>query len=160
MKDLLKLSSACEWAVKNPAWIAKDGETFCNVAAQFIARIMGCHDFDDLMAEEIVKVMQSGTSKTDGMTWRQVDGKEASLWALGGGLGFAGMTKEELGEQHAHVAALAPKPMERSDSLDRLVPLVANVGKFPNAIERSSQAFPVSKGEAHYWLWDTVGKEA
>lgn len=129
-------------------------ETHCNEGALLVARAMGCHEFDTpvgddpLMADAMCQLMSDNVSGN----WDKVDGSAATLHALSGGLGFAAMSSYELGEAHGHICAIYPVGMQESGSLGHDVPMVANVGVCL-AEEKSSQAFPVSKGEASYYIW-------
>lgn len=129
-------------------------ETHCNEGALLVARAMGCREFEvadgeeELMADAMCQLMSDNVSGN----WEKVDGSTATLHALSGGLGFAAMSSYELGEAHGHIAAIYPVGMQESGSLGHDVPMVANVGVCL-AEEKSSQAFPVSKGEANYYIF-------
>lgn len=129
-------------------------KTHCNAGALLVAQAMGCHEFDaaegadPLLADELVWVMRTNASGK----WTKVTGSEATIHALGGGLGFAAMTAAELGEAHGHIAAIYPVGMQMSGSLKKDVPMVANVG-MDQGEEKVSKAFPVSKGEPDYFIW-------
>jgi hypothetical protein len=150
MKDLATLKAACDAAIANLNFQPSNGVTHCNQAAQFVSNSMGCHELDGLMADEQCAVMIANKSGL----WNKVMGTQASLWAQQGGLAFAGMTSEQLGEAHGHIAACYPAPMQMSGSLGHPVPVLANIGK-TNAEEKESAAFPVSKGEASYYIWNS-----
>lgn len=128
-------------------WIKK---TKCNIAARMIAQELGCTEFDNknLTAEDMGQIM----IKNESGKWEQAGGAKATAHALAGGLGFAFMSKALLADEHAHIAAVYPSPEGFSGSLGKTVPMVCNVGKV-NKEEPSSQAFPVSKGEADYYIW-------
>lgn len=164
------LKAACDGVVAatelRPEYSVKSGKllrTFCNIGARRVAQAMGCHDFDDtdLNADAMHALMLA--------KWKKVDSREAVLHALDGGLAFASMTGKQLGDEHGHIAAVRPEARQRSGSLGVDVPMVANVGKgdpdapmLPGAQTgiktkrnwncKSSQAFPVSKGEPDYFI--------
>jgi hypothetical protein len=123
-------------------------ETHCNEGAQRIANALGCHELDDMMADDQHRVMSDNASGL----WEKVDGQDAALWALDGKLAFAAMSSTALGEAHGHIAAIYPAARQFSGSLDMDVPMVANIGK-SDCEERVSQAFPPSKGEPDYFVW-------
>lgn len=123
--------------------------THCNAGAIRAANAAGCHELDGLMADDQYKTMDENRLGT----WLKTSGESASLLANSGGLAFAAMTSKMLGETHGHIAAVYPAPMQYSGSLNKEVPLVANVGK-TDAEEKESMAFPVSKGEPDYFCWN------
>ena len=123
--------------------------TFCNIGAIRVANAMGCSELNGLMADDQYKVMSVNASKQ----WAKVAGSVAAAHALVGGLAFAAMTGEMLGENHGHIASISPEPMQLSPSLGKAVPMVCNIGK-TDADEKESAAFPVDKGEADYFIWD------
>lgn len=155
MRDLATLKAACDEIVSDPnLQPVKDSsgkivETHCNLGAMRVARAMGCDELDNLMADQQYEVMSDNATKR----WAKVDGMTASAHALAGGLSFAAMTSEQLGETHGHIAAVYPAQMQESPSLGKEVPLVANVGK-TDAEEKESAAFPVADGEPDYFIWD------
>ncbi len=152
MKEALR--NACDQITHDPALAPERNnvgaivKTHCNEGAQRVANALGCKELDGLMADGQYKIMDENRSGN----WLKVIGSTASLQAQMGGLAFAAMTSAQLGEQHGHIAAIYPAPMEKSGSLGHPVPLVANVGK-TNAEEKEGAAFPVAKGEADYFVW-------
>lgn len=140
-------------------------KTFCNFGVLRQAPGEVFEQFKDMMAEQMACAMRD--DKTG--IWKPCSGLDASNWALDGKRAIAAMTAEEMGEAHAHVARVYPAMMEMSGSLGRGVPLVANIGKGdpskdlyglpggaqtkPNWVCKSSQAFPIHSGEAHYFLF-------
>lgn len=155
------LRDACDQVIHDPDLAPKMDpltekvvETHCNQGALIVAQAMGCHEFDTpvgtdpMTADQMVSLMVSNESGR----WSAVSGSDAAIHALGGGLCFAAMSSEQLEEAHGHIAAVYPVGMQASGSLKRDVPMVANVGTC-QAEERSSSAFPVSRGEATYYAW-------
>lgn len=128
----------------------ENGVTHCNQAARIAAQAMGCHEFDDesLLADDMIKIMDSNISGK----WEPVDGLDAAVFATSGGLAFAAMSSKDLGEDHGHISVIYPGGLDFSPSLNKGVPLVANVGK-RNGVMKVSEAFPVGKGEPEYWIW-------
>lgn len=124
--------------------------THCNQGARRVAQAMGCRELDDLnlTAEAMGQLILKNLSGA----WASVGGPEAAAWAAQGGLAFAFMSAVALEEAHAHIATVYPAPMGYSGSLGRNVPYCANIGK-QDAEELVTAAFPVSKGEPHYFTW-------
>ncbi len=149
MRNIQLLMEACDAVIADPALEPSAGITHCNEGARRVAQAMGCSDFDDanLLADDLISIMNAGG------LWQRVDGQEASEHALLGGLAFAALSSARLEETHGHIAAIYPAEMEYSGSLARIVPMVANVGK-QDREEKVSAAFPVSKGEPDYFIWD------
>jgi len=149
----------------------KDGvliKTHCNQAARKGAQLFSCTEFDslDLLADDMYAIMKTNASGR----WKVVTGQEATLHALSGGLAYAAMPGAALGETHGHITVICPLGMQPSGSLQKDVPVVANVGKGDpgsqlgqadkfgikrkkNWICKVSQAFPVDKGEPNYFTW-------
>lgn len=149
-----ELKAACDAVIADPALLpVKDAagkiiETHCNFGAQKIARAGGCTELDGLNADQIHAMMELNASGR----WVKVGGSQATQHALSGGLGFAIATSKMLEEQHGHVDAVYPAPMQFSGSLQTYVPIVANIG-VTDVEEKESQAFPVAKGEPDYFIW-------
>ena len=151
------LKDACDQVINDPDLapeIGPDGHvtvTHCNAGALLVAQALSCHEFDTdgepLMADEMIALMERNESGK----WSTGTGSEATIHALSGGLGFAAKTSAELGEAHGHIAAIAPLGMQAGHWGE--VPMVANCGK-QNGEERVSQAFPISRGEPTYFLWN------
>jgi hypothetical protein len=169
------LKAACDAVVADPAlqpeYSAKTGlliATHCDDGAAHVARAMGCEEFadPDLTADLMHALMTANASGR----WRRVSGQEAVFHALDGGLAFAAATGAMLGEKHGHICAIRPEARQFSSSLNRDVPMVANVGKGDPSAPlvdgpakglrtkrnwncRVSGAFPVAKGEPEYFIW-------
>lgn len=143
------LKAICDEVIADRSLQPSAGITHCSEGARKIAQTLGCNSFDDLSlrADDMVNIMSCGGF------WSQVSGSDATIHALSGGLAFAAMTSERLGESHGHIAAIYPIGMGYSGSLSKDVPYVANVGR-GNGEEKVSQAFPPSKGEPGYWKWE------
>jgi hypothetical protein len=142
------LKEACDDALGNLDLQPCCGTTYCNVAVMGIAAQMGCQELNGLIADEIYQVMATNPSGR----WTKVEGAEATLHALGGGLAIAGLPSHRLMEAHGHVAVVYPQGMEASGSLGHDVPMLANVGKTVGVM-KSTAAFPVADGEAEYYIW-------
>lgn len=148
------LKAACDAAMVNPKLQpekvkGKVVRTHCNEAAIAIAGAMGCQELAYRNADEQYQIMNSNATRR----WKKVTGQEATIHALGGGLAFAALPSQRLGEAHGHIAAVYPVGMQASESLKKDVPLVANVGG-TNGLVRVSKAFPVAKGEPDYFVWE------
>lgn len=128
-------------------------ETHCNIGAARIAASMDCKELSGpdgkaLMADAQHAVMDANASGR----WEKVNGSEAAAWALTGGLAFASASSNMLHEAHGHIAAVYPATTQFSGSLNKLVPIVANVGK-EDRMEKESLAFPVADGEPDYFTY-------
>lgn len=150
------LLDLCNGVIRNPA-LAPELDpitekvlvTHCNQGAFFVATGMGCNEFTaDMNADQMILQMRGNLTGR----WKKVNGSEATIHALGGGLGFACMTSDELDEDHGHIATIFPIGQGYSGSLKKDVPFCANVG-VSQAEEKVTQAFPVSKGEPEYWIF-------
>lgn len=140
--DPEELRKTLDTIVRDPSLKAKnDGTTFCNYGVSRAAKLFGL-DLEGKLANQIIDLIRASSA------WLCVSGGQASDWAQRGGLGLAVMP----GEPHGHVATLYPAPMQVSTSLNREVPVLANVGK-NNGIMRASQAFPVAQGEPAYHIY-------
>ncbi len=146
------LKAACDAVIADEDLAPKrvDGVlvTHCNEGAEKVAEKMGCTELSGYMADEQYQIMATNESGR----WMKVTGSEATIHALGGGLAFAAMPSQRLGEAHGHIAAIYPAGMQYSGSLGKDVPMVANVG-VQDREEKASEAFPVAKGEPDYFIW-------
>ena len=142
------IKALCDAALSNPAFKPNNGVTHCNEAVNQVAVAVGCSEFVGLMADEIYQTILTNASGK----WAKVDGSDAAIWSLSNGLAIAGLPSQRLGEAHGHVAVVAPFGMLGSESLGLDVPVVCNVGKTVGYM-KSSQAFPVSCGEADYFTY-------
>lgn len=138
----------CDMALANPNFRPKNGQTFCNLAVNFIAHQMGCSEFDGLMADGIYNNISANVSGK----WKKVDPSDATILALSNGLSIAAMPSDRLSEKHGHVCVVYPLGMQNSASFGHDVPMIANVGKTVGVM-KSSAVFPVSKGEPDYFTF-------
>lgn len=149
-KNLATLKDACLHVVQakdySPRDVTGDGkpETFCNMAVQYVAERMGCGAFiGGPLANRMHDLMEMSGEFT------QVSGDDAAALAQKGCLVIA----SRKGERHGHVAVVFPAGPQFSASLEKNVPVVANVGK-RNGIMRVSLAFPVEdRQEPFYYFW-------
>jgi hypothetical protein len=170
MKDLTTLKAAQKKVLADPSLKPANGVTHCSQGAQIVASDMGCHELEDarghfLLADAQYEIMSANKSGK----WQKVPGCAASLWAQQGGLSFAAMTSKMLTErgaqaavkagkpippadEHGHIASISPEPMQMSGSLGYPVPMLCNIGR-QDADEKESAAFPVSCGEADYFIY-------
>lgn len=171
------LQAACNEALSDPALrpvYSKDGTlltTFCNMGVRTISAKMGCHELDDLelTADDMIKIFLENKSGKWWVLTAPDGGREATLYALNGGVAIGFMSSARMQETHAHVAVVYPESMTKSGSLGRDVPILTNIGRGdpdaplvnatgnkrtrPNVRCKASAAFPVSKGECDYALW-------
>src|SRR3990167_1600841 len=120
--DVLKLRSFLEDLVKTPELQPKaDGTTFCNFAVQRVAKLFEISTLDNLMANQIVKLISNHDAWVTGKT-----GNQAFEWAMKGNFAVAGQTAKD----HGHIATIYPAAdMIASGNWGKLCPVVANVGK-------------------------------
>jgi len=160
------LKAACDSVLSDKTLCPeyKDGKlikTFCNIGARKIAQAMGCSELDS--PEATADVMCAIMQKNESGRWKKVSGADATIYALSGVLCFAAMPSERMKEAHGHIAAVYPVGMQPSGSLGHDVPMLANIGKQnwkdgkPNPPIKSSEAFPVSFGEADYFAYIVKG---
>ena len=123
--------------------------SYCNYMARRVAEFFGCENFSDpdLLADDMVHAMIISGDWTF-----TTFGEIAAKWAQIGGLAFAAMTSDELGEEHGHIAPVFPGIPELSPSLGIPVPQLANVGA-KNGVMLASEAFPGAKWPLGYYLW-------
>lgn len=145
-----KLETLCHELISDPALMSRDitndgiPETFCNRAVIRAAQRYGCYALDGLSANAITAILPI----TSG--WQLTSQDRATQHAQRGGLAVA--AKSYVG--HGHVAVIAPRPMELSGSWRHTVPMVANVGRPPNRIKKTSEAF--TGDEPEYFIYGEV----
>ena len=155
MRDLAVLKAALADLLSDKNLVCQKDEqgkivkTFCNLGAMRAARAMGCDELDNMVADAQYWVMAANASNR----WAKVAGMTASAHANAGGLSFAAMDSQGLKQAHGHIACLSPEPMQFSGSLNKLVPMVCNIGQV-NADQKVSKSFPVAQGEPDYFIWD------
>jgi hypothetical protein len=138
---VIKLSFACQYAVKYPDWKATivkksngntdESVTHCNQAVDYIAYKMGCEWFKDKNANQIYDIMVRNFPKFVPVEF-PLAAKEANKGKL--------VIAAQKGKEHGHVAVLYPAEMEKSGTFGCMVPMVANVG-LHNGVMRLSQGF-------------------
>lgn len=121
-------------------WEPKDGRTYCNKFVGYVARKMGCHDLDNILANDMVLRMEGGPS------WVRTEMEEAHERADLGLLVVAG----EWAEPHGHVCIVIPGEPVLSGKWGRMAPLVANVGK--NVFIGKGVNFAFKK-PPRFWTW-------
>lgn len=143
MMNLVVLKKAQAAILADPDLrMTEAGTTFCNFGVWAVAAALACAELTNKTANEIIDHVANDKR------WLKVEGSQATDFALRGGLALAG----QKADVHGHVATVCPEEMQTSASLAKKVPILANIGK-RNARMKSSEAFPVSKGEASYWIW-------
>jgi hypothetical protein len=122
--DVNYLGQYLESTVNNKEYAAHDNMTFCNMFVQEISRLFKYHGFDDLMASQMVKLMEDNPK-----VWRVTDYVEAATVAAEGHLVVAGWRNPDP-TGHGHVNIIYPKNETiHSNSFQAQVPFCANVGK-------------------------------
>jgi hypothetical protein len=141
---------------------AEGSMTKCNWGLNHIALGMDCLDFDGLAPGIGDKDALNATCMvrrarelcmSKPQEWREDSWERAVAHAMKGGLAFIG-EEAQPGEAHGHVATVAPRPMQRSPSWMTDVPVVANVGKPPNAYKLLSACWRrEAQPMLHCFLW-------
>ena len=142
----MTIEEACLEALKTPDFQPSEGVTHCNQAAAFIARTQGCHDLDNLMADEQYLAISHSNR------WTSVNGAEATNMAIKDLLVVGCLPGKAMRESHGHIVVIYPAPRQFSGSLMELVPMCCNIGK-TIGVMRISRAFPVEYGEPDYYAW-------
>ena len=146
------LRAACDAALNDPSLAASDIDgdgdldTKCNWGLQRIAAELGCLEFSGKRANEIHAMCLSKPLDYDSLSpERAVEAAKA------GGLVVASLPNPA---GSGHVAVVYPTSSGFSGTLNRPVPMVANIGKPPNGVVPASKGFPVARyGEICWFLW-------
>lgn len=126
--------------------------TKCNFGLMHQADGLGCRDLDGLNATCIVRHVAQLCLVT-GSGWSEGTPERGIRHASRGGFGFQGIEAPP-GEDHGHVAGIAPRPGAMSPSWGILEPILANVGKPPNGFKLASACFLESERPAiRTFLW-------
>lgn len=147
VKRYERLEKACRDAVER---FKSDGETtYCNIALNHIAILLGYRGFVGLLANAIVRKLETDPD------FAPVSPEKAKELADMGELVIAG----QKGEPNGHVAVVFPnRPMVTSGKWNGAkVPVVANVGK-TNAIFGANYAF-VKEPKYYAWIREGFGNE-
>ncbi len=146
------LKMACEAALADKYLEASDIDgdgdldTKCNFGLQQIAGKVGCSRFNGKRANDIHAMCLSDPGEFENLL-----PDRAILAAKRGGLVVASLPNPS---GSGHVAVVYPTSGGESASLGRVVPMVANIGKFPNGVKAASAAFPVKRFDEICWfLW-------
>lgn len=135
MVNVERLRALCEEAVMNPAFAPREGKTYCNFSARFIAEGMGFFAFPaNTLANDLIAILSTDPAV------REDSIERAHAHALRGGLAF--LVLEEY--PHGHIPVFYPAPMELSGTWGELVPLLANVGR-ENGIMKASKVYRLEK---------------
>lgn len=118
MKDLPKLVDAVCATYTNPDLIPKDGKTYCNIAADSIARVMGCLELSGKTANDIVDYMSASQN------WVKIAPDDAQFRANVGTLVYA-VLKED---PHGHICVVMPGYAKFSGRFGKCA-TVMNIGK-------------------------------
>lgn len=151
---MLKLSCDTVLANQNfkPEMVKGKLVTKCNLGARAIIAAMGCHYFEKESPEPMLADTMHKMMASDQNNWKLVDGAGAALAALDGHVVIASMPSWVLRAAHGHVAVVYPASRQRSGSLRKDVPMLANIGK-DVGVMKSSACFPVSLGEPDYFCY-------
>lgn len=102
-----------------------DGITYCNIALDRILGLYGQPRMMDSKGNPIMANAMCDFMRDHPESWTKVDGNTACARASQGILVVACQKENE----HGHVAAVYPSPMETSGSWQKEVPMLNNVGK-------------------------------
>lgn len=144
------LSDFLDALVLRPEFQPRNNRTYCNRASVEVCHFFGVRDFDieNLLADGMVNYLEGNLSGC----WSRIDYEFASQQAQEGNLVFAALGSWVLNEDHGHIAACYPSPMQESGSLGHPVPMLANCGRV-NGILKSSEVFPVKVGMPRFFLF-------
>jgi hypothetical protein len=126
---------------------ARNGLTFCNFFVRDVALGFGCEDFQGLMANEIVGLLENSPGEWTplGQEWAT-----AQEWANQGYLVVYGAKAKG----HGHVCIGVPGELKHSSSWKCKVPSVANVGKTNFTEKPLSYAWGADKkATVKAWAW-------
>lgn len=121
MKSLPKLIDAICDVYDNASYNPKDGVTYCNFAADDIARAMGCKDFLHKNADEIFEFVSHSQE------WTEIPMAQAQATANQGSLVFAMANTVMLNAAHGHLCVVRPG-LEKNSGKWQKCPAVMNVG--------------------------------
>ena len=131
MGNIERLKTLCDEAVASPTFFPRDGRSYCNFAAQYIAEGMGFFGFPaNTLANDMIDLL----AVTPG--WVEDTIERAHRHAMRGGLAFLCLTDYP----HGHLAAVYPAPMEPSGTWGEDVPVLSNVGQ-KNGIMKTSAVY-------------------
>ncbi len=125
--DVKKLEKLCHEAVQKPEWQPivdnpntpmNERKTFCNMGVNYIATGMGWTGFKNMLANEIVKFMETSNM------WERVSLAVAQDSANAGWLVILGI----IDIPHGHVAVVMPGQGVKSSKWLDTAPLIANIG--------------------------------
>ncbi len=122
MRDLITLIDAICDVYDNADLRPHDGLTYCNLSVNFVSTAMGCKSFAGLTADQILQRISN-----DG-DWSDVPGEKAQDMANQGSLLIAGLTSEELGQEHGHVVVIRPGKPCYSGKYNGPCPRCLNIG--------------------------------
>lgn len=156
MRNVINLIDAiCDAYDRNDFRPNPDGSTHCNQAVEAIAEAMGCQDFKNLTADQMVDLM--ATSKG----WQLVDFGRAQEIANRGSLVVAGLRSSDLKQAHGHVVVVRPgKPCQSGKW--GATPRCLNIGGsdfLARAQTGPLSAMPVGLNDAFIpmpkiWVWE------
>ena len=145
MKNLIGLIDAICDVYDDPTMTPVGATTFCNLAAQHIARALGCTELQDMDADQMIEWMSSHPD-----SWQPVPMQDVQELTNEGTLIFAGATSSDLGQAHGHICTVRPGNQILSGKWG-LVPRVMNIGA-ENFIGRAKrgplQGLPAGVNEA------------
>lgn len=154
MRDLITLIDAILDTYDNTDLQPHDGITYCNLAVNFVATAMGCKAFAGLTADQILDLVENNEC------WSDVPFEKAQDMANQGTLVVAGLTSQQLNQEHGHVVVIRPGKPCYSGKWGK-TPRCLNIGE-QNFIARAKKGSlinaPVGVNEAFiplpkFWAW-------
>ena len=115
--------------------------TYCNMAVAKVLLTLGSHELRNpggspLDANQMVAAMSSSSN------WQEVQMEDAQALANSGQVVVAGMTSQQLGQDHGHVVVVRPGTAEMSEKWQGMCPKVSHVGEKSLIGTVASWAFP------------------
>ena len=116
-------------------------QTYCNMAVGKVLMTMGSLELRNpggspLDANQMVAAMSSSSN------WQEVQMEDAQALANSGQVVVAGMTSQQLGQDHGHVVVVRPGTAELSNKWGGLAPKVSHVGEKSLIGSGAEWAFP------------------
>ena len=96
------IDAICDAYDRNDYRPGPDGSTHCNQAVTAVAEAMGCKDFDNKSADQIMGFMETNPN------WSPVPMEKAQDLANQGSLLVAGLESKALDSPHGHVVVIRP----------------------------------------------------
>ena len=103
MTNLIGLIESICGAYDTQSFKPSNGVTHCNQAANYIAKTMGCNDFEDKMADDIYDFLANNP-----LDWTEILMQQSQDIANRGSFVVAILDSKSLGQQHGHIVVIRP----------------------------------------------------